>query len=414
MGAVTPADKPAAPTPRVLFLDQSPALGGAELMLLDLVTGLAGDNRVVVFGEGPFPERLRARGINTEILALSDSARGVTKSAGVATSLMAGPAVWRAARATAALARMHDLIYANTPKALLVAAIAGRLARKPVIFHLHDLWTESHFSALNRRVACFATRFGVSHVVANSAASLEALRGAGCRTPATIVHNGINAAPFDTVTQEDTRRVRMELGLPGDATVVGVFGRLTPWKGQDVLLDALSRPELLPCRAIVVGDALYTQEDRQYAEMLSRRADAHPLTGRVQLLGHRDDVPALMKACDVIAHTSTRPEPFGRVIVEGMLAGTPVVATDAGGVREIVTQDRTGFLVAPGDASALAAAIERVRADRKAAQQVSRRARLSVRNRFSVETMVAGLAERICQIANRAPSTDFPPSARRS
>ncbi len=91
--------------------------------------------------------------------------------------------------------------------------------------------------------------------------------------------------------------------------------------------------------------------------------ESEGLANRAHFLGFRDDVPALMKGVDIVAHTSIAPEPFGRVVVEGMLAGKPVIAARDGGVTEIIDDGRDGLLVPSGDANALAAAIRQL-ADR--------------------------------------------------
>ena len=199
--------------------------------------------------------------------------------------------------------------------------------------------------------------------------------------------------------------------------MIGVFGRLTPWKGQEVLLAALGRPALAACHAVVVGEALFTDEDRHYAAALRERADTPALAGRVRFLGHRDDIPALMKACDVVVHTSTQPEPFGRVIVEGMLAGKPVIATDAGGAREIITHEQTGLLVPPGDAAALAAAVAQLRADSLFAEQLAAAGRAVAVERFTVTAMVNGVRQAVEDLpsarghpafAGSTPKASFP------
>jgi glycosyltransferase involved in cell wall biosynthesis len=100
-----------------------------------------------------------------------------------------------------------------------------------------------------------------------------------------------------------------------------------------------------------VGDALFGEQ--AYAATLHARAAQPDLAGRVHFLGFRSDIPALMCSMDIIAHTSTAPEPFGLVIVEAMLARRPVIATAAGGALEIVLRQQTGLLVAPGSIAEL-------------------------------------------------------------
>jgi glycosyltransferase involved in cell wall biosynthesis len=167
---------------------------------------------------------------------------------------------------------------------------------------------------------------------------------------------------------------------------VGVFSRLAPWKGQHVLIDALS--DLPGVHALFVGDALF-DGDESYAETLRTRAAQRGVADRAHFLGFRDEVPVLMQLVDVVVHTSTAPEPFGRVIVEGMLARRPVIATNAGGAREIVDDGCTGLLVPPGDTRALAAALRHVVDYPQQAATITEAAHARARRRFSKQAMIA-------------------------
>jgi glycosyltransferase involved in cell wall biosynthesis len=224
-----------------------------------------------------------------------------------------------------------------------------------------------------------------------------------------VVHNGIDAAPFDAVTPDEIGAVRDELNLP-ETGVVGVFSRLAEWKGQHVLLEALR--DLPNVTALIVGDALFP-EDRAYADRLRRTIQDDGLGSRVRMTGFREDVPVLMHACDVIVHTSTAPEPFGRVIVEGMLAGRPVIATNIGGPAEVLNHGETGYLVPPGDAQTLADVLRTLTAPgssegttiRIDVQQVVDAGSSMARARFSVDRMQNGIEECVaaCVGGSRQP-----------
>jgi glycosyltransferase involved in cell wall biosynthesis len=129
-----------------------------------------------------------------------------------------------------------------------------------------------------------------------------------------------------------------------------------------------------------------------YAAGLRTQAEQLGVADRVRFLGEREDVPTLLRAADAVVHTAVDAEPFGRVVVEGMLARRPVIATDAGGVREILRDGVTGLLVPPGDPVALAGAVERVRAF-SPAERAARcdAAHADAVERFTVPAMVAGV-----------------------
>ena len=123
-------------------------------------------------------------------------------------------------------------------------------------------------------------------------------------------------------------------------------------------------------------------------------AEEPGLQGRVHFLGFQSDVTPIFQAMDVVVHCSVAPEPFGRVIVEAMLAGTPVVATRGGGVDEIITDGHDGFLVPSADPVALALAVGRIMQDPAVASKLATAALHSARERFSMEQTVG----RICQL----------------
>lgn len=402
----------AASKPSVLFVDQTGQLGGAELSLLDIATHWASDGTdrcaVVLFDDGPFREKLEAAGVPVEVLRLGLGLDRYKKAAGLRGQLTAGPAVMRQVARLRRRARRFDVVYTNTQKSLVIGALAGAFARRPVIWHLRDTLTAGHFSAANRRIVVTLANRLATRVVCNSRATADAFVQAGGRQDkVSVVYNGINAAPFDVVDARRIAAIRDELDA-GDRFVVGVFGRLTEWKGQDVLVDAVEQiaekeqASYRPIQLVVVGEALFTDEDRAFATTLRDRSTRGALAGRVKFMGFRDDVPAVMKACDTIVHCSTQPEPFGRVIVEGMLAGRPVIASNAGGAREIITDSKTGLLTPPGDADALARSIMRLRADTAFADRLATAGNAEARERFTVESMIAGVEEAITRDFQRA------------
>jgi glycosyltransferase involved in cell wall biosynthesis len=267
---------------------------------------------------------------------------------------------------------------------MLVAGLAGMVARRPVVWSLHDMLTAEHFSALNRRVAVTGANGLVDRVLVNSRATQSAFQQSGGQVDqTTVVYNGIDAAPFEAVAPADLEALHEELDCSG-APLLGVFGRLAPWKGQHVVLEAL--PDLPDAHALLVGDTLF-RGDEPYEETLRRTARRLNVADRVHFLGFRDDIPRLMTFVDLVLHTSVAPEPFGRVIVEGMLAGTPVIATRAGGPVEIVQEPETGVLVPPGDPQALATAVEDLLSAPERARSMGRAAQAYARRRFSLDQM---------------------------
>lgn len=376
-------------TSRVLFLDHVGVLGGAELSLLDIARRYGASGTVALMTDGPFRQKLESAGVRTILLPLGTAAREIQRETVFPrpkTFIDILGASWRVAR----IARDFDLLYANSQKAFVVATIAGLISRTPVLWHLRDILNHEHFSSTNVRVVVALANHFAARIVANSQATADAFvaRG-GRRSKVAVVHNGIDMTPFSAVTADDVATMRESLGL-GQAHVVGLFGRLSHWKGQHVLLDAL--PKLPGVHALFVGDAIFGEG--AYAESLRQRARDLGVSDRAHFLGFRTDVPTLMRTVDIVVHSSVLAEPFGRVIAEGMMAGKPVIASRSGGTGELVQHNCTGYLTTPGDSDELAEMLSAVlRTDRAA--EVARTGRSYALQRFSLETMFAGIASQI-------------------
>lgn len=383
--------------PRVLFVNHGAQIGGGELSLLDAVQPFRETSTVVAFEHGPLLERLSAQGMSWVVEGATEALLRVTRTGTVLSDVMAVPGMLSLVRRVARWAREHDVIYANSQKAMLVSACAGRLANRPVLWHLRDLMTPQHFSATQLRLARTVARRGVAHVIANSEATKKAwVLLAGHPGRVSVIYNGVAATPFDADPEGAVRSLRASVGLDA-RPALGIFSRLASWKGQHVLLDALD--ELPDVQALIVGDALF-EADQAYAAQVRRRSRAPGLKGRVHLLGFREDVPALTRAVDIVVHASTEPEPFGRVVVEGMLAGRPVVAADAGGVREIIDSGRTGLLVPPGDPQAMADAVQHLLRAPELAAALAQAARIEALARFAVPRMQGDIVRLVRMVAS--------------
>lgn len=379
---------------RILFLDHVGELGGAELALLDVARAYRETCTFMLFADGPFRTLLTGAGVKVEILESGSAMRAVRRETRwpgfLAASQVAGLA-WQVARR----ARGHDAIHANSQKAFVVACLAGLLARRPVIWDLNDLLLPEHFSRTNILVDVMLANHMAVRVIANSRASADALvANGGDGEKVRVVYNGLDPAPFDAVREEDVAAARAELGLQG-IPVVGVFGRLAEWKGQHIALAAAA--QVPGVHLLLVGDALFGEQE--YAGRLREETSSLGIQDRVHFLGFRSDVPQLMRMVDVVLHTSTSPEPFGRVIVEGMLARRPVIATRAGGVTEILADGETGLMVPPGDVAALVSAIGSVLDRPDFAARLASAGREHAERQFTVEAMVQAMTRNMEEVA---------------
>lgn len=376
---------------KILFLDQSGKPGGAELCLIDIAKPYGDRALVGLFTDGPFKKLLQQHQIPVEVLATKPiSVRKQSNLLQAATSLgQLTPLLAKVVQT----AKKYDVIYANTQKALVIGALASFIARRPLVYHLHDILSPEHFSQTNLRVAVtLANRFA-SLVIANSQASQTAFVAAGGRLELTeIVYNGFAPENYQP-PESEVKKLQQQLGLEGKF-VVGHFSRLAPWKGQHILIEALAKcpPEVT---VILVGDALFGEQD--YVQQLHQQVATMGLENRVKFLGFRSDIPQLMTACDLVAHTSTSPEPFGRVIVEAMLCGTPVVAVKAGGAVELVEHGSNGFLVTPGEPQELVQVIHTCLQETEITATIAKNAQAIARQRFDVTAINQQIASLLTQ-----------------
>jgi glycosyltransferase involved in cell wall biosynthesis len=377
---------------KILFLDQSGKLGGAELSLLDVAYPYRGESLVGLFQAGPFDEALRKRGIPVQVL--THRLPQIRKESNLWQSLGSLGQLLPLVATVARLSRHYQVIYTNTPKAFIVGAIASRLSRRPLVYHLRDILSAEHFSQTNLRLLVSLANRTATRVIANSQATRDAFIAAGGNPAiATVVYNGFDPEYYRP-QPEAVAQLRAELGL-ADKFVVGHFSRLSPWKGQHILIDALSHcPDHVV--ALLVGDALFGEDD--YVTQLHQQVQRLGLQHRVKFLGFRSDIPALMGACDLVAHTSTTPEPFGRVIVEAMLCGTPVMAAAAGGAVELVDHGRTGWLCTPAAPEQLAEFINTRVSNPEMSRSMAQMAQAEAQQRFHLKTTNQQISDLLQQL----------------
>ena len=330
---------------RVVYLDHCARLSGGELALLRLLGGLDEIDAHVILGEdGPLVEELRRAGVSVEVLEVADSARSIARDR-VRPGRLPLSALGHTASHVVRLARRlrqlrPDLVHTNSLKSALYGGAAARLASVPVVWHIRDRITDDYLPSSARRLVTTAGRFLPSAVIANSEATLGTLGRAGAGGVA--IPSPLGFPPARSTPRATERPLR-----------AGIVGRLDPWKGQHVFLDAFAKafPDG-PEEAVIVGTSLFGGDG--YQPQLEHQSATLGLQGRVDFRGFRHDVEQELRRLDVLVHASTIPEPFGQVVVEGMAVGLPVVAAGAGGPAEVIDDGVDGLLYPPGDVDALA------------------------------------------------------------
>ncbi len=362
---------------RVALVNHTARMGGAEIALLRIAERLDRDAvaPVAVLGEeGPLADRLRRAGVEVLVSPLDARVAEQRKDdlglAGLARPALAA----RTAAAAVGFARIFrrrgiDVVHTNSLKAHLLAGAAGRLAGARVVWHVRDHLAEPYLPAAAVRAVRLAARILPDRVVAVSA---SAARTVG-RADVAVIHQGVALPDLDERRRSD------------GPLRVGLVGRIAPWKGQDVFIDAAARlaGEFPEAEFLIVGAPLFG-EDAFEASLHQRVADAG-VADRVRFLGFREDIWHVYRDLDVAVHASTQAEPYGNVILEAMASATPLVAAGAGGVLELVDDGRTGLLVEPGDADALAAAVGELLRSPDRRRALGAAGRRHVEERFSRE-----------------------------
>jgi glycosyltransferase involved in cell wall biosynthesis len=301
-----------------------------------------------------------------------------------------------------------DLVLANSGHPLLFVRPAAVATGRPCVCWIHGYvpgngsWREP--IAVAQRV------LGADALFSNSEFTARMLRQDFADHPdISVVRPGVDLGKFCPAPQAGADR-RQELGVSPGEHLIGLFGRLQRWKGQDVFLRAAARIRArgLACRFLLVGSSQFGIE-LPYADQLRRQVEEDGLGACVKFLGQRSDVNELMNACDVVVHASVEPEPWGLVVAEAMAAGRPVIASAAGGPLEMIEDGTSGLLTPPGDVKALAAAMESL----LAASDTQARLGTAARRRAEEIADARVAAERLCSELLRVHAAYFAPSPAR-
>lgn len=293
-------------------------------------------------------------------------------------------ALVRAAFAIRRLAQAEaiDLVHANSIRAGLAAAMAAWLGGPPTISHVRDCLP---VTALTNLVHRFLGKHAAT-IIANSHYTAANFDRKGCRAAVTVIHNAIDLNRFDPM-RIGRDEARDKLGLNRSAMVLGVVAQITPWKGQ---IDAIRAVALLrrkrQAELLLVGEAKFRggrarYDTYAYRDLLTRTAQELGLGEAVHFLGQRSDVPEIMRALDLLLVPSWE-EPFGNVALEAMAMETPVIASDVGGLAEIVRAGKDGLLLPPKQPELWAQAINELLAQPELRAAMGRNGRRRVETEF--------------------------------
>lgn len=363
---------------RVAFLSPvSFFKGGAERSLFDLMANPNVDPLLVVPAEGPVSEQAASRGIPVEVVDFGQVAairRPVRPS-----SVGAAFGDWfGAARKLMAVTKRHgaDIVHSNGLKAHCIAGLARKLGGEACVFHVRDIAVRG-----SERLIWKGLARSSDHTVLVSRACWpgEALPG-----NVSVVFNGVKRSDVPQLPSGSLSEATRPRGA-GTSLVVGICGRIHPFKGHHVAIDWLGAAHRrgLPITLLVRGEA--EEEDRPYLDSLKRQADALGLKDFVRFEGRFEGLAAIYNGLDAVLVPSETPDPLPRSVMEAMSMGLPVVGYPAGGIVEMIDHRENGWLA--GDAEAFCAAMEEISSLGPMLVELQKSAARTVAERFGMERM---------------------------
>ena len=353
---------------RILFANHTGSRSGAENAMLRLLEALPAEHprAVACPPGGGLKAELERRGIEqfdftgTEV---SLNLHPVQTTRGLARLMRSALALRDTARRYEA-----DVIHANSVRAGLIAGLARRLGGPPVVVQCHDHLPRTRVGRVIRR----AVARSADEVVAVSKQTAAEFNHGLRRPKAECVYISVDQARFSPAAAGSSD-IRAELGLAPDARLLAEVAQITPWKGQDTAIRALPGVrEHFDAHLLIVGDVAFSSQRydnvgfRQSLDSLVRELGVERA---VHFVGHREDVPELIGALDMLLLPSWD-EPFGLVVAEAMAVGTPVLVTDRGGVRDYVRDGVNGRLLPAREPSAWTAALVELLGDREALERM--------------------------------------------
>jgi glycosyltransferase involved in cell wall biosynthesis len=375
---------------RILFVSHTLDFraGGAERVLCDVLQlrDRSGYEAVLAVPRSPEdpPEEFRALGLETHLLPRLQLHPTRRPSAMLQTA-------WELLRLNVALLRLlrrerFDVMHVNSVFALHFAVLPARIMRCPLVYHEHGLPRSRSTSVWSWMFPWLLRR--ASHVISiTDAVAAQVMEFRVDPSEMTTVHNGIDLAAPESGARVDHWRVDQAKGGRAPFTFVKV-ANLHEWKGHETVVRALPllRRELPEAKVVFLGRPV----NPAFHSYLRSLVDELGAAGMVEFGGFRSNVNALLPAFDCLVLAS-RAEPFGLVLLEAMRAGVPVVASNAGGVPEIIRHEQNGLLFEPDDAQGLAAQLLRIAKDDALRERLVERGQASVHEQFSLEAQVQGI-----------------------
>lgn len=375
---------------RAVFISHSAQRAGGELALLQLVEMLPVKAHVILGEPGPIHDRYIAAGLSVEVIEMPAPIRGFVRNGSWSVKGRILAVVEVASYIRLLRDRLReldpDVVHANSLKSGLCGAVAARFAGVPCVWHVREPLT--NFGRVWQAVLRLAMTTLPSALVANSQSTLSSLGRRGQRR-ARVVRSPVK---IHSAPQRAARS--------GQPMRIGMIGRLSPSKGQDVFLKAFAAvARESEVEALIAGEALF--DDGGFEEELEELADRLGVGDCVRFLGYQEDVDKILSELDIFVHASVRAEGFGQAIVQAMIAGIPVVVTRLGAPTEYVIHGENGLLVTAGSAEELAGALTKLIFEPQLRAALGSRAR-AIRDEIDPARITEEVLELYGEVAGRS------------
>lgn len=372
----------------VLVIDPADFMGGAELCMLDFLSRANHKKAHYTVLTGGLPEYMeRIKSLDKKITQVAHAMPRL-KPIGPRSALRALSAVKNLAQSIRE--RSPDIIVTNSIRAHIIGTYAARKTGKPIIWMIHDFTFPNFFI---KKLAQTPEK-----IIVPSQAVAEYTKKQipeELHEKIIIIPNGIDLEKVDATPLDDNLRPKkIAPGTP----LIGIIGRIDRWKGQDKVISALTRIlEKIPdAHLLIIGEpSAHDPKTLEFDRAIRKKVEEIGLVENVTFTGFVKNVYGAIKGLSCLVHASTEPEPFGRVVIEAMACGVPVVAGNLGGPGEVVRSGQTGLLVNPNNPGEIAQAVIQILTDPNLAKNLSGRARLAVEERYALPKIVARIEKEI-------------------
>jgi len=321
---------------KILFINGTNNIGGGELSLLSIANYYKQNCSIVSFDKGDYTDKLSKHSIDSIILKNAQDLLNIKRENGIFSLFFKFKTFLLTVLELRGLYKNYGIIYCNSQKAILLGLLAGIGIRKRFIIHVRDMMDNPNISNLQKQIFTLLVNFKKPTIIANSKATKIALENIGVKQNINVIYNGI------TIPQKTYNKTNEKF-------IVAMFSRISHWKGQEYFIEAIKKLRdnfnNENMEFWIVGDAVMGSEEERYKNKILKMIKEYHLESSIKLFGFVENPIDYMKEIDVLLLPSIYPEPFGRVVVEAMLLKRVVIATNQGGVTEIIENNISGILV---------------------------------------------------------------------